>query len=49
MTWILTDSGAFIALTDEPDKRHRGAVAAYDDLVRQEARLITTNHVMGET
>jgi predicted nucleic acid-binding protein len=49
MTWILIDSGAFIALIDEPDRHHNDAVAIYDDLVRHKARLVTTNHVVGET
>jgi predicted nucleic acid-binding protein len=43
------DSSAIVALVDRTDATHQAAVDAYHDLVAQDYRLFTTNHVIAET
>ncbi len=43
------DSSAIIAMVDANDRAHGAAVAAYGELLDQEYRLFTTNHVVAET
>ena len=46
---IFVDSGAWIALLDRRDQHHEDAVAIYNDLVQQNAQLLTTDYVIDET
>ena len=46
---IFVDSGAWIALLDRRDQYHSEAVAIYNDLVQQDAQLLTTDYVIDET
>jgi predicted nucleic acid-binding protein len=46
---IFVDSGAWIALLNQKDPHHDDAVAIYNDLVQQNAQLLTTDYVIDET
>ncbi len=46
---IFVDSGAWIALLDRRDQHHDDAVAVFNDLVQQDAQLLTTDYVIDET
>ena len=49
MQEIFVDSGAWLALADKRDQYHAQATAVYPQLLRQSARLITTNLVVAES
>ena len=49
MDMIFIDTGAFIALFDEPDDHHRQAGETYNALAVQRSALVTSNHVVDET
>ena len=46
---IFVDSGAWIALSYPRDQHHDNAVAIFNDLVQQNAQLLTTDYVIDET
>ena len=46
---IFVDSGAWIALSHRRDQHHADAVAVFNDLVQQDAQLLTTDYVIDET
>ena len=46
---IFVDSGAWIALLNQRDQYHDDAVAIYNGLKQQRARLLTTDYVTDET
>ena len=46
---IFVDSGAWIALSNPRDRLHSDAVGIYNGLRQQNARLLTTDYVIGET
>ena len=45
---VFVDAGAWIALSDRRDTHHAEAVAIQRRLLREHARLVTTNLVLGE-
>jgi len=49
MDLTFIDTGAFIALFDAPDDRHRQAKVVYSALMAQRSALVTSNHVIDET
>ena len=49
MDLIFIDTGAFIALFDEPDQLHPQAEKTYNALAVQRSALVTSNHVVDET
>jgi predicted nucleic acid-binding protein len=46
---VFVDSSAFLALDDPAERFHQETVAAFQELVREQARLLTTNFVFDET
>ena len=46
---IFVDTGAWIALSDRRDQRHKDALRIYNNLAHQKARLLTTDYVIDET
>ena len=49
MDLTFVDTGAFIALLDKPDHKHRQAEEIYGRLVVRKSVLVTSNHVVDET
>ena len=49
MDLTFIDTGAFIALSDLPDRHHREAEETYNSLRDLRSILVTTNHVVDET
>jgi uncharacterized protein len=48
MRTVLVDSSAFLALDDPAERNHPQTVATFQELVREGARLLTTNFVFDE-
>lgn len=46
---VFIDTGAFIALTDTDDAKHRSAKEFYKDAIKNRIRFVTTNFVVCET
>jgi uncharacterized protein len=48
MRTVLVDSSAFLALDDPAERSHHQTVAKFQELIREGARLLTTNFVFDE-